>query len=72
MICEACHGQQTYPPCPECGGCGIAHCCDGLVECPSSETTTASSKPGLDQYKFSSLKQSKPFSHVLTLEVWNE
>ena len=34
MICEACHGQQTFPPCPECGGCGIAHCCDGLVECP--------------------------------------
>lgn len=26
MICEACHGQQTFPPCPECGGCGIAHC----------------------------------------------
>lgn len=20
-------------PCPECGGCGVAHCCDGLVEC---------------------------------------
>ena len=36
MICEACHGQQTFPPCPECGGCGIAHCCDGLVECPTT------------------------------------
>ena len=36
MICEACHGQQTFPPCPECGGCGIAHCCDGLVECSSA------------------------------------
>jgi hypothetical protein len=20
-------------PCPECGGCGVAHCCDGLVAC---------------------------------------
>jgi hypothetical protein len=35
MICEACRGQQTFPPCPECGGCGIAHCCDGLVACPT-------------------------------------
>jgi hypothetical protein len=22
-------------PCPECGGCGRAHCCDGLREQPS-------------------------------------
>jgi hypothetical protein len=62
MICEACHGQQTYPPCPECGGCGIGHCCDGLVECPSSETATPSNQPGLDQFRFSSLTPSKPFS----------
>lgn len=20
-------------PCPECGGCGVAHCCDGLIAC---------------------------------------
>jgi hypothetical protein len=45
MICEACHGQQIYPPCPECGGCGIAHCCDGLVECPSANHTTGNGEP---------------------------
>jgi hypothetical protein len=39
MICEACHGQQAFPPCPECGGCGIAHCCDGLVECSAESTS---------------------------------
>jgi hypothetical protein len=33
MICETCHGQQVFPPCPDCGGCGIGHCCDGLIEC---------------------------------------
>jgi hypothetical protein len=62
MICEACHGQQTYPPCPECGGCGISHCCDGLVECPSSEVATPSNQPGLDQSRLSGLKQSEPVS----------
>lgn len=20
-------------PCPECGGCGVSHCCDGLTAC---------------------------------------
>lgn len=30
MICPVCHGQKTDgPPCPECGGCGFAHCCEG-------------------------------------------
>lgn len=43
MICETCHGNGfcsdvaytqgreyvTHVPCPECGGCGVSHCCDG-------------------------------------------
>lgn len=45
MRCEKCHGTgrikvtsgcsaagvivMTTIPCPECGGCGIAHCCEG-------------------------------------------
>jgi hypothetical protein len=62
MICEACHGQQTYPPCPECGGCGIGHCCDGLIECPSSDTEMPSNQRGLDRFRFSGRKPSKPFS----------
>jgi len=34
---------QGYPdihhwvPCPECGGSGVAHCCDGLCEQPNGE-----------------------------------
>jgi hypothetical protein len=44
MICETCHGEgevvtrQPLPeglveisirPCPDCGGCGFTHCCEG-------------------------------------------
>ena len=25
--------SSGFVPCPECGGCGVAHCCDGLVAC---------------------------------------
>ena len=45
VLCERCHGKgvtQTAStcgtvraPCPECGGCGILHCCEGLIEQPS-------------------------------------
>jgi DnaJ-class molecular chaperone len=48
MICETCKGDpvvamsvdrdgNTMPiavPCPDCGGCGFSHCCDGLQEQP--------------------------------------
>ena len=46
MRCEACQGTGFIPylethirvprPCEECGGSGIAHCCEGL--CESRET----------------------------------
>jgi hypothetical protein len=35
MICPICQGARVVwrgyhaEPCPECGGCGVAHCCDG-------------------------------------------
>jgi RecJ-like exonuclease len=33
MICQICHGKGKLPGvtyvCPECGGCGISHCCSG-------------------------------------------
>lgn len=42
MICPTCHGKGVISsphipdlglwsnsPCPECGGCGISHCCSG-------------------------------------------
>lgn len=40
MLCPRCygtrfvlvHGQRV--PCPECGGMGEVHCCDGLTEQP--------------------------------------
>jgi hypothetical protein len=37
MLCPSCHGQHwvirgdQMVPCPECGGMGEIHCCDGLT-----------------------------------------
>jgi hypothetical protein len=37
MVCHQCHGQHwvirggLMCPCPECGGLGEIHCCEGLV-----------------------------------------
>jgi hypothetical protein len=50
VICECCHGtgrilasicgDPPYPyPCPNCGGTGIAHCCEG--ECAQPDPTAA-------------------------------
>jgi hypothetical protein len=39
MRCNFCDGTGMRPqgavllPCPECGGCGVAHCCDGIQAC---------------------------------------
>lgn len=31
MRCETCHGIKTPGiPCPDCGGSGVANCCEGL------------------------------------------
>lgn len=48
MRCDTCHGvgkvwsgpfltphgerAGMMIPCPDCGGCGVAHCCDGMQE----------------------------------------
>lgn len=34
MRCEPCQGSgwAIGQPCEECGGCGIVHCCEGLIE----------------------------------------
>jgi hypothetical protein len=48
MICETCHGTgktmrdpdrggSIWEPCGDCGGCGFAHCCEGLREQPEAE-----------------------------------
>ena len=40
MICPTCYGDgQTRAgfPCEECGGCGTAHCCEGMQEQPWPE-----------------------------------
>jgi hypothetical protein len=40
MLCPVCHGQRLVviggrqEPCAECGGLGVLHCCEGLVEQP--------------------------------------
>src|SRR5262245_35314988 len=51
MLCERCHGKgvtQTgsacgtaRAPCPECGACGILHCCEGVIEQPSPPTPSS-------------------------------
>jgi hypothetical protein len=36
VLCPVCHGKGlvNHLPCPECGGMGAIHCCEGLVEQP--------------------------------------
>jgi hypothetical protein len=42
MLCDICHGTRMIQtvgmiqPCPECGGHGSIHCCDGLQAQPES------------------------------------
>lgn len=42
MLCPVCHGRRFIAgvkdcrPCPECGGFGDVHCCDGLQTQPGS------------------------------------
>jgi hypothetical protein len=48
MICDLCGGKRQVVilrtfmreviPCPECGGSGVTHCCDGLREQPQTDT----------------------------------
>ena len=35
-------------PCPDCGGQGVAHCCDGICEQPSSGGPAPGQNPGCD------------------------
>jgi hypothetical protein len=43
MICPRCYGKHVevedgvIAPCPECGGLGEIHCCDGLREQEESD-----------------------------------
>jgi hypothetical protein len=43
VICEACHGDGftlvagMVVPCGECGGSGIAHCCEGERPVPEPD-----------------------------------
>jgi RecJ-like exonuclease len=35
MLCPICYGKGTLEragPCPECGGLGLVHCCEGDAE----------------------------------------
>ena len=42
MLCSCCHGRHfviqggQVAPCPECGGMGEIHCCDGLTAQPEN------------------------------------
>lgn len=47
MLCNYCHGTRLVQiagaaqPCPECGGLGTIHCCDGLQAQPEPEESKA-------------------------------
>lgn len=52
MLCPRCHGTHVVlvsgqrVPCPECGGVGEIHCCDGLTEQPDADCdATAPDRP---------------------------
>ena len=51
MRCNLCDGTGMRPspgggaPCPECGGCGVAHFCDGLVACGEIEGDVRFDRP---------------------------
>jgi hypothetical protein len=56
MICPRCYGKHVVVisgavvPCPECGGLGELHCCDGLQEqnCEAGEKTGEISHRGTE------------------------
>ncbi len=67
MRCNFCDGsgmrQQggVILPCPECGGCGVAHCCDGIQACCEVEGDMRLEREGLDAPVMASeAKQSSP------------
>jgi hypothetical protein len=37
-------GKAALVPCPDCGGSGIAHCCDGICEQPGAADDRAPGK----------------------------
>lgn len=52
MLCPVCHGHRLViingrpEPCSECGGLGVLHCCEGLVEQPDDAPGDAADEPG--------------------------
>lgn len=51
MRCKFCDGSGLNKtagrpqPCKECGGCGVAHCCDGLQACCEIEPDLVQDEP---------------------------
>jgi hypothetical protein len=35
---------SVYQPCPDCGGCGFAHCCEGDQEQPANGRSPGDAK----------------------------
>jgi hypothetical protein len=52
MLCDYCHGTRLIQtagmiqPCPECGGHGSLHCCDGLQAQPEPDSAAATDAIG--------------------------
>jgi hypothetical protein len=43
----ASEGADDIIPCPDCGGQGIAHCCDGICEQPDAGADALAAMPPL-------------------------
>ncbi len=62
MLCPTCYGKGlvkrvgTPTPCAECGGCGVLHCCEGLVAQPGEGAEAEAQENVLTQ-------QNEPFSY---------
>jgi hypothetical protein len=48
VLCPVCHGKGLVEgaPCQECGGLGLLHCCEGLVEQPAPEAAAGAPEAG--------------------------
>ena len=59
-VCQACYGTgseklwrkygPTFRACPECGGSGIEHCCEGLREQPATRAADSGGADGRKSY----------------------
>ena len=69
MLCPSCHGRHFVVrvgqviPCPECGGLGEIHCCDGLAAQPESYRSTCAARTMASEEDASSVQRRAESHH---------